>query len=414
MDTKVKKKLLNLYQSLIYYHKTHMDKALDFDDKPYINFLIALVPIVSQHPYYCDDLLSFIINNEIEKFVNNPKELNEEYIEKLISRIFELFNINKGIHFIIIPLQGSGLKNDIHFGDFYFLKKRDNDTFMKQISKVTHISLKKVIFFLEHTERSRSKDFLKSNILLVKIQNQTSNVRLRAGKLAEYILYIVRLIQISENIESSIFRNSRYWQDENQHIAILSSDSWRCGHKKLEFITSCNLDFLELYKYQKVFKFFYKEFISNRNQDELTYKFLNALILFNRGLENKRGMDKSLSLLLYLTAAESLLTDNKFEKSLRLSGILPRLIKIKDISVFELATIVKNLYSQRNNFVHSGQKTYFEYEDKSLDILQIAIAKLIMKYYRIDKVCSVNSDKARINQWNDYINNIFDNAIYGK
>lgn len=94
------------------------------------------------------------------------------------------------------------------------------------------------------------------------------------------------------------------------------------------------LDFLKDNKSQALFDKLVNIFIwDNKNTDELYLKFANALELFEKSLEQEENYkDTTLSYMLLFSAAESLLTEGKNEKKLRLSIIWPRLVEITGIS----------------------------------------------------------------------------------
>lgn len=414
MNNKTQTKLLKLFKDLINFYNCNINSELSLDDKPFANFLEALFQISSNHQNYCDDFMYDFVIHEVEACTKSPNELTLEDINSLQNRLYECFNENAIVHFLILPLSESGLEQDIRFGDFSFLIAKDTKTILKQISMITKVKYDDVKTFLTHTQRSRSPDFLKYNLLIIKMKMPNPFLYSTASEISRYILYIIKLIYLGNNLESSILRKTKSFLIRNNYVAFISNDPIKCGHRKLTSNNNCNidLDFMVERKYQKILTQLYSSFIFERNQDELTTKFLNSLILFSKGQEQIE-QDKSLSLLLYLTAAESLLTEGKNEKSLRLSAILSRLVETDNTSTFELASLIKQMYLRRNDFVHAGINTYFHYEDKSLEKLQIAVAKMILKYLDINDILSLSSETTRIAQWRKYIDDLFDNIIFG-
>ena len=164
------------------------------------------------------------------------------------------FEINKEKHYLIFPLQGSGLKKDISFSKFHILKEKSEEELHTQISDITSIDKKAVIDFLEHTKNSRSKGFLKSNIMIIEVENQTENVRYSAYQLAQYSVNFLFLIHSAFGMKSSSFRKPEIWRDENRHVAILSKAVGDVGMGIAGMHTlQCKLDidFMEEDKYQK-------------------------------------------------------------------------------------------------------------------------------------------------------------------
>lgn len=93
---------------------------MDFDDKPFINLLDLLYPIIRKHPYFSNDFFASAVELYLEKKVEVADDLDE-----LLLYIENLFNINKNEHFLIFPLQGSGLNKDISFLNFHLLSEKN-------------------------------------------------------------------------------------------------------------------------------------------------------------------------------------------------------------------------------------------------------------------------------------------------
>ena len=375
----------------------------------------VLYPLVREKPYYDDDIYFMSVNSHLQSLVNMP-ENGEEKIQVILKYIITNFEINKDDHYLIYPLQGCGLKEDICFAEFSFLTEKEESIMITQIATVTGIQESDVANALEHTKKSRSPDFLKGNLIVIRIENQTSYVNRRAYRVAQHIIYYLYLIHIAFGMESSIVRIMRGRVEDNYHVAILSQDSWRRGHGydwNAHLQCNIDLDFLKEDQYQKLFCKLYTTFESGVNLDELADKFFNALVLFNRGIYQRYyKKDDSLALLLYVTAAESLLTESFNEKRLRLCAILSRITSSNGTSQSEMAHMLDNIYMKRNNFVHAGESPFFDYNDKHLAVLEQAIAQLILKYFEVDSLITLQPGETRISAWNKYVDMLFKNIIY--
>lgn len=415
MESAQSNKITQIYSALVHYYFKEGQREPDFDDKPFINLLDILFPIVREHKYFDDDLYMFAIITNLNSLKEIPDSF-EGLVDQLIQHIFAIFDINKDVHYLIFPLQGSGLKNDINFSNFHFLTCKKELLLIKQISTITGIEISAVKDFLQHTKTSRSPDFLKDNILIIKIENQTSYVNRRSYRIAQHIIYFLYTIHIGYGMESSIFREAEGFTQDNSHVAILSQDGWRCGHGfdwNAHLKCKIDIDFLTEERYQSLFCKLYTAFEIGEDADELTNKFLNALILVNRGLQQRKtSRDDSLALLLYLTAAESLLTESQQEKRLRLSATLSRIVSIDGFSSANLAKNIDKLYRKRNNFVHAGEISYFSYEDDALKILEQAVAQLVLKYFEIDLLIKKEPGELRSTAWNKYVDNMFNDIIF--
>ena len=418
MDAKQKKKIIAAYKDLLQFYFKTGRREPDLDDKPFTNFLDLIHPILLKHKFYCNDIFLSSINWHLEGLSSLPSNVDEQQLDNVIEHINKSFEINKEKHYLIFPLQGSGLKKDISFSKFHILKEKSEEELHTQISDITSIDKKAVIDFLEHTKNSRSKGFLKSNIMIIEVENQTENVRYSAYQLAQYSVNFLFLIHSAFGMESSIFRKPEIWRDENRHVAILAKDGWRCGHgHSWDAHLQCKLDidFMEEDKYQQIFDKLFSSFALRIELNNLAYKFINLFVLYSRGIvQRKIHHDDSLALLLFITALESLITEGQQEKRLRLAVIIPKLITIDGMTSFELATMIDELYKDRNNFVHAGQTPSYSYKNNKLETLERVTALMILKYFEVDSLLDVSLGQTRVKAWTEYLNELFNSIIFGK
>ena len=418
MDAQQKKRIIARYKELLQFYFRTGRKEPDFEDKPFVNFLDLLYPILKGHKFYCNDIFVSSIVWHLEGLSELPSDITEKQLDDIIEHISKNFDINKEMHYLIFPLQGSGLKSDISFSRFHMLTEKSEADMIKQISDITSIDETEAASFLEHTKKSRSKDFLKSNIMIIEAENQTENIRLSAYQLAQHSVHFLFLIHSAFGMKSSIFRTADIWEEENKHVAILSKDGWRCGHSyqwNAHLQCKLDLDFMGEEKYQKIFDNLFNAFALNNDKDDLSYKFMNLFVLYSRGIVQRRIQhDDSLALLLFITALESLITEGQQEKRLRLAAIIPKLVSVDGIAAFELATIIDELYKDRNNFVHAGQTPQFSYENNKLDILERITALMILKYFEVDGLLDASPGQNRLNAWTEYLNRVFNSIIFGE
>lgn len=418
MDAKQKKKIIAAYKDLLQFYFKTGRREPDLDDKPFTNFLDLIYPILLKHKFYCNDIFLSSINWHLEGLSSLPSNVDEQQLDNVIEHINKSFEINKEKHYLIFPLQGSGLKKDISFSKFHILKEKSEEELHTQISDITSIDKKAVIDFLEHTKNSRSKGFLKSNIMIIEVENQTENVRYSAYQLAQYSVNFLFLIHSAFGMKSSSFRKPEIWRDENRHVAILSKDGWRCGHgHSWDAHLQCKLDidFMEEDKYQQIFDKLFSSFALRIELNNLAYKFINLFMLYSRGIvQRKIHHDDSLALLLFITALESLITEGQQEKRLRLAVIIPKLITIDGMTSFELATMIDELYKDRNNFVHAGQTPSYSYKNNKLETLERVTALMILKYFEVDSLLDVSLGQTRVKAWTEYLNELFNSIIFGK
>ena len=148
-----KKKAATLYGALLEFYFQNGRPALTFDDKPFFNFLDVLCPFVCKEDYFCYELFVSAVEWHLESLENKPTAVGEAEIDAIVAYIARIFQINKEKHWLVFPLQGSGLKKDIAFSQFHILKEKEEPELVKQISSIADIDEKEVAAFLEHTKR---------------------------------------------------------------------------------------------------------------------------------------------------------------------------------------------------------------------------------------------------------------------
>lgn len=421
MTTKEIKKVAGLLKDALCFDFAQSPRReLDLDDKVYMNLAEGVWPFVKDHPYYGEDLFLSALSWYIEKFESLPESIGESEVENLIQYIKNLFDKNKQKHYLVVPLQNSTLQTDFAFDRFYFLKEDTEDVLIQKISEMSQIDVKSVSDFLEHTKKSRSKDFLKSNLLVIKVENQTENIRRSAYQMAQNSIDIILLL--SSGIEHQVDAESRLlhpnlgWLEENSHVAILSTDGWRCGHGfdwQAHLKCDVDLDFLADVGIQQKFIELY-DWFNFKTTDEFIYRFYNSFTLYSKArVQRTEHKENSVALLLYLTAIESLITEGRNEKRLRVSAITPKLIQYENMTQAELSRKLSDMYTRRNNFVHAGTGAFWRDETEELELLEKVVAKLILRITDIDSELDIREGETKWHAWERYVNSIFDNVIFG-
>lgn len=410
-----KKTKTSLYKDLVN-SMINKKKIIGSEQQVFQNFFDKLEEEMYLIDYYDPELMEHQILLHLQN--NDPNMIKSNIDNDLISleeEIREIFLINKDIHFLICPLQNSVLLEDVTFSNLIFLKKRETeDEFIKVISVRTKLTEEKVKGLLTHTRKSRSKDFLKDNILIIKIEDQTSLIKRTAYSIVEDVFNYLRVVYYAVEATTSYFdqRKVRFNQ-ENKHVAILSKDDWRNGHGSnlhSNLQINLDLDFIKDEGNQLLIDQMIKKLTFNRQRDTFYCLFYNAIILFNRALVYEVS-DVDVSNLLLLSAGESLLTKNQNEKRLRLSVILPRLVHLSKMNTVQIAKLVNKHYHNRNDFVHGGVPA----RKSKIDIeLKQCLAKLIVFNLNFTSLAMSEGKKVRENKWFDYVNSVFDNAVFGQ
>lgn len=411
--------LLNTYDALLNaIIKNEHITFIDENDKVYTNFMDEIFNEMKHDEYFDYDIFEEIIYSHLRDIdVTDALKNKSKYLEELQAEL--TYNFNKDIrdHFLIVPIQKSALAEDIIFDDFLLLKKRSNeDDYFRDISNYLGIQKDRVKSSIEHTHNTRSKDFLKDNIIIVKVKQQTSYVKTFATSIMIDIFSYIRIIYfLTESTTSYLQSHLAYWNTENKHVLILAEDNWRQGHgyrgETPNFILNYDLNFLKEKNNQELLSRFLHTFTLNRKKDDLTRLFYNAINLFDSGIKFK-SEDNDIYNLLMMTTAETLLTQGANEKRLRLSAVSPKLINHSKLNKFQISKVISDFYLSRNSFVHGGEsRSNFERSD--YELLAQIISKLIVYYFTFSNEIVEDNHIKRINQWSNYINKIFESIIYG-
>lgn len=408
-----KSKVNQLYKNAWQFMRSKNRTELNMDDSVYKNLLSALYENIKYNPLYCEDIMVICTNNFLDCDFEKD-QIDKNRGETLIQKIIKTFELNKEVHYLLIPINGARLRSDIHFDPFYFINGSEDEK-EEKIQLITELDRCKIHDFIEHTKNSRSKDFMKHPVLVLKIDNIHSNVYRSASVTAQRIFQIIKLMVYKLETKQEFFEIITSWYKNNYHVAIIGENDYQFGHGNWRNLIQCkySLDFLAEGNNQKEFVNLANTFVFENHIDELHYKFSNALELFEKSLEQYENYkDVTLSMMLLFSAAESLLTDGNNEKKLRLSIIWPRLVTITDRDQKDLCILIKKSYEKRNKFVHAGNLMYDSEEDE-IRVLHQMLAKLIIQYL----LPNVWKDKSKteekdITQWTKFVRNIFEDAIY--
>ncbi|MGF2618647.1 hypothetical protein [Bacillus cereus] len=420
--------LINNYSNLLQFYFRNGRKTLDFNDKPYAVFIDSMYKYMSPIKYFDIDIFLDFWHRHFEELVDFPEDINIENVQDLINDVIETLEINADCHFIIVPLPKAKLSKVIHFDRFTFIPRLYNEeNKIDEIQKITNIEPYEIENMLNHIKRSRSRDFMKHSLLVISMTDQTSFIHTNANHIAKYCIYLIRILYFANKHRSkqSIFESmqSFYTYEPNTHLAVIAKDLWRCSGIGIDFITECNfdLDFISEHKNQVLLKELATSFIFKNSKDEFLMSFLNSIILFNKAYDQKLNKEESLATLLLITAGESLLTEGKNEKRLRLSALLSRLISIDHYESYQVAEIINSIYKMRNDFVHAGKEVdflnVFETDNNTNHyfILRQTIAKLLINFNHFDSLLSEDDkDTNKQKKWQKYLDNLFDNVITGK
>lgn len=402
----------------------------DYEDKPFQNLVQELHNIQEIQEIYDGDILMYGVEKEITKrFQSLPVQFKEDDIEEIIGEVITTLKQNLADHIIVVPIHSAQFKNIIKIDNLTFIPQDySKEDKLKIIAKVAKKTLEETVWITDHTEKSRSKDFLKYPLLLIKQTNHTSTVHYNSLNIAKIIIYSIRCfyygnIHKTSKDKKSFLSWTQTTLKEASHLAIYSQENWRQNHKPLNFDVSIpfDLNWLEDKDMAKKFKIFLKKIYFDKNLDDFNVCFLNALILFNESIKQ----NTSISTIITMTIAESILTRNRNEKRLRISAIIPRLMKFPKNIQKKVARDFDELYQKRNNFVHSGESVSINYdfetsEPNLLEKGRKIIAQIILNYPTFENIVekkipihdTTNKQIIRMKYWDKHVDSIFQDIIY--
>ena len=425
-----RKKMANLFNAFANKSLKEGEIEYDYEDKTFQNLYQALYNIPEIKEIYDGDIMMYGVEQTITKrFQNLPVQFKEDIIEEVVEEIVTILKHNLADHVIIVPIQSAQFNNIMKIDNLTFIPQNySREDKLKIIARSTKKTLAETVWIANHTEKSRSEDFLKYPLLLIKQTHQTTTVHYNSLNIAKIIIYSIRCFYYGNIHKTSKDKTSFLtWAQtslaEASHLAIYSKETWRQNHKPLNFDVSVpfDLNWLEEKEQAKKFKNFLKRIYFEENLDDFNVSFLNALILFNESIKQ----NTSISTIITMTIAESILTRNRNEKRLRISAIIPRLMKLPKDKQKKVARDFDDLYHKRNNFVHSGESVSinYDYEGSEPSILEEGrklIAQLILSYPTFEKIIekkipnsdTTNSQIIRMKYWEKHVDAIFHDIIY--
>lgn len=402
----------------------------DYEDKTFQNLFQALYKIPEIKEIYDGDIMMYGVEQSITKrFQKLPVQFKEDIIDVVVEEIITILKHNLADHVIIVPIQSAQFDNVIKVDNLTFIPQNySRQDKLKIIARSTKKTLEETVWIANHTEKSRSEDFLKYPLLLIKQTHHTTTVHYNSLNIAKIIIYSIRCfyygnIHKTSKDKTSFLSWSQTSLAEASHLAIYSKETWRQNHKPLNFDVSVpfDLNWLGEKEMAKKFKSFLKRIYFEKNLDDFNVSFLNALILFNESIKQ----NTSISTIITMTIAESILTRNRNEKRLRISAIIPRLMKLPKNKQKKVARDFDELYHKRNNFVHSGEfvSINYDYEGSEPSILEEGrkmIARLILSYPTFENIVekkipandTTSKQIIRMKYWDKYVDSIFHDIIY--
>lgn len=397
---------------------------IDYDRSEYYNLRDALYDLSEIKKVYDEDILmSQIVHYINQTYKKHPIHILPEQIDEILNKALNILQKEINHHLIILPIKILKLNDVVSFNIFTFIpshfSKRRKQNIIAKLIKLPPTDL---VSTFEHTENSRSKLFFRYNLLCIKVKDHTNYTHFNSTNIVKTVLYSLRCYYYSMvwkiNTQELNFNSIQIEKmPKPTHIAIYSKDIWRQIHKPIYFDSDCNFDstWLTELRHQKKFTKFVNAIYFKKDLNDLQQRFLKALWLFNDAI----NQSKSISTLLYMTVAESLLARERNEKRLRIAAVLPMLVHIENVSSRKLAEVLDSTYHARNNFIHSGEYINFTYKEikEKLDTLQLTRAALATLICQLPKYVTALSPQKpgspSTSDWDNYVNNLFKKKVMG-
>ncbi len=362
--------LQSLVGNLLYYCSRTGDWAPELTDRPVWKLLDAL----SDHPDYRSffdgetayDILAQVLS---EPDLQAHASFSNSEIEQVLSAVGEGLSLMAANHWIVVPLRGGQLAEDIRLRGFRFISgSRAEKTDV--LRRLSGISRSQAESRAQHIESGRSPGFFDNPLLAIKTVQQTNYVR----RVARYwAFYAIRCLQ-------AIYWGYVYPDDRFpealpivrrgcRHLAIHARDTWRYGALPLRFSAECrfSLDWLRRPAHRSRFKQLFGSVVAARLDDDLTYRFSRGLKMFGKAIDAEENQEAfggmGITLMYLMIAAEAVLLSRHGEKRSRLTVLLPRLAKVPGHQPAERAIAVDQGYRWRSDFVHTGTDKYSDLED---------------------------------------------------
>lgn len=400
---------------------------IDYEKQVYYDLVSILYDIPEIKKLYDEDLAVGAVKREIEKrFDETPIVLEESVASDFLDAVLVHLQKNVRDHLIVIPIQYGQFDEVIAFHNITLIPEElSKNEKIEKLARLSGRTLDKTCWILEHTEKSRSPDFLKYPLLCFKQRQQTSSVHFNAMNVAKVIIYSLRCFYYSSIWNSDIDQSKKFRTMAEldglpaSHLLILAKDDWRLNHKPLGFDSSMDFDltWLKKSRFQTKLTKFLNGIYLNSELDNFDLIFLNAVYLFNDSLKQ----DKSIETLLLMTIAESLLARDRNEKRLRISALIPHIIGTKKDKRKETSELFNQLYMKRNNFVHNAESVtilsnWKLNEPNELEVARKSIAQLILSYLKSDKFLinpqSSTGKETRLKLWNSLLDDKFNSQIF--
>lgn len=398
-----------LYNDVFFYAKKTNRDYYFFDDAPFLNLYSVIYEHLKTNDLFNEDIVVDCINDYLKNDIEKGSIVDDSG-SILLSEIEKRLENNKSKQFVLIPLFGSKIVADAIIDKVCILSGED-DEIIDKIANHIGCDRWEIKSNLEHTKRSRAKNFLSYPIAVLQMENIDANITAKSSFLGSVILALIKLFAVVYREENILFEiRSILDRDNDTFIVVLNRNGNILSQRPLFGLIRCQYDlgFLIDTGIGALFAQMTKKLLFSDENDELRLRMLNALLMTSQSIEQYENRDYSLSLLLAFVALESLLLDRDNEKRLRLSVITSKIVSLEGYTARQIYDLINNLYEQRNDFVHAGRSVECNYSE-DLVVLHKLIVKVLLLF--VDEAKWLLSTDEPYNQWRKYIDNTFRDAL---
>lgn len=223
---------------------------------------------------------------------------------------------------------------------------------------------------MNYTTKRKSAGFFNHPLLAVRVRHQNEYAHYFAHKIAFYTNSFLQTIYWGEVYPGyELPLRSNFDNKPAEHMMIFGKEDWQTRYMPFHFNPDCNinLDWLEKKSYLQMFDSLYDCFLRKNGGDKLTVRFRNGFKFFKKAIESEERNDRfeglGLPILHSTIAAETILLANNDPKRVKLSILIPRLVKLQDATPQACSELINEIYTLRSEYVHGGSEVYPDFDD---------------------------------------------------
>ncbi|NWL87469.1 hypothetical protein DMN77_07615 [Paenibacillus sp. 79R4] len=314
--------------------------------------------------------------------------------------------INMSDYWIILPLLNAEATKSIKISDYISILVGKREEKLRELTQIIGLELHEAESRFVHTEKSRSPNFFKDPLLVIKINHQHRIVNENAVAIAYYAVNFINVlywgyVTPNHKVESSfrLLRGER--EHVNQHAVIQNVNGSNWGHRPLNFEYNCNfnLDWLNEKVHGERLSDLMNLISFKYEQNGLSDRFLRGIRFFVRGINVKSGNRffdaESDAILLLNIASECVLIKSQEEgsKSRKIKGRLSKLGNIEEVGIESRKLIIKRMSNLRGSYVHEGLsnnvKSFLDGEEKltELEAFKKIVARFLCGAFELTEKC---------------------------